>query len=258
MVAAGVALHRLPPRRPRRHARFCAACRSTASCSEPLGWHRVSEVEGERGETIWYICGPGTLARPARGADADGELRPVPGRPPPCRVRGAVAARRRRARGVARGHGAAIESGPRSTRTCPATTRSSSTTRTGSSSRSSTSPATRPENVASHVHRDHRDEADPSVEPRPGSRTPAPATPRRRRAETRSTAAGRQAMRLDRAFQHASRRRARCRSPATPSSRCLAASSEIVFALIWSRERRRSNADAGFVDHDRRARPSAT
>jgi catechol 2,3-dioxygenase-like lactoylglutathione lyase family enzyme len=24
----------------------------------PLGWHRVSEVEGERGETIWYLsCG---------------------------------------------------------------------------------------------------------------------------------------------------------------------------------------------------------
>jgi glyoxylase I family protein len=26
----------------------------------PLGWHRVHEVEGERGETIWYIAGPGT------------------------------------------------------------------------------------------------------------------------------------------------------------------------------------------------------
>lgn len=26
----------------------------------PLGWHRVSEVEGERGETIWYLIGPGT------------------------------------------------------------------------------------------------------------------------------------------------------------------------------------------------------
>jgi glyoxylase I family protein len=24
----------------------------------PLGWHRVSEVEGERGETIWYLEGP--------------------------------------------------------------------------------------------------------------------------------------------------------------------------------------------------------
>jgi glyoxylase I family protein len=24
---------------------------------EPLGWHRVWEVEGERGETIWYLTG---------------------------------------------------------------------------------------------------------------------------------------------------------------------------------------------------------
>jgi glyoxylase I family protein len=26
----------------------------------PLGFHRISEVEGERGETIWYLSGPGT------------------------------------------------------------------------------------------------------------------------------------------------------------------------------------------------------
>ena len=26
----------------------------------PLGYHRIAEVEGERGETIWYIGGPGT------------------------------------------------------------------------------------------------------------------------------------------------------------------------------------------------------
>ena len=26
----------------------------------PLGWHRIHEVEGERGETIWYFGGPGT------------------------------------------------------------------------------------------------------------------------------------------------------------------------------------------------------
>ena len=25
----------------------------------PLGYHRVSEVEGERSETIWYLSGPG-------------------------------------------------------------------------------------------------------------------------------------------------------------------------------------------------------
>ena len=26
----------------------------------PLGWHGVGEVEGERGETIWYLSGPGS------------------------------------------------------------------------------------------------------------------------------------------------------------------------------------------------------
>ena len=26
----------------------------------PLGFHRISEVEGERGETIWYLIGPGS------------------------------------------------------------------------------------------------------------------------------------------------------------------------------------------------------
>jgi catechol 2,3-dioxygenase-like lactoylglutathione lyase family enzyme len=26
----------------------------------PLGYHRIGEVEGERGETIWYIAGPGS------------------------------------------------------------------------------------------------------------------------------------------------------------------------------------------------------
>src|SRR5919199_62296 len=26
----------------------------------PLGWHGVGEVEGERGETIFYLSGPGT------------------------------------------------------------------------------------------------------------------------------------------------------------------------------------------------------
>jgi glyoxylase I family protein len=26
----------------------------------PLGYHRISEVEGERGESIWYLGGPGT------------------------------------------------------------------------------------------------------------------------------------------------------------------------------------------------------
>src|SRR5437867_686701 len=26
----------------------------------PLGWHRIGEVEGERGETIWYLSGRDT------------------------------------------------------------------------------------------------------------------------------------------------------------------------------------------------------
>lgn len=26
----------------------------------PLGFHRLGEVEGERGETIWYLSGPGS------------------------------------------------------------------------------------------------------------------------------------------------------------------------------------------------------
>lgn len=26
----------------------------------PLGWHGISQVEGERGETIWYLWGPGS------------------------------------------------------------------------------------------------------------------------------------------------------------------------------------------------------
>ena len=26
----------------------------------PIGWHRIGEVEGERGETIWYLSGRGT------------------------------------------------------------------------------------------------------------------------------------------------------------------------------------------------------
>ena len=37
----------------------------------PMGWHGLGEVEGERGETIWYLSGPGTAvgirtAQPAR------------------------------------------------------------------------------------------------------------------------------------------------------------------------------------------------
>jgi glyoxylase I family protein len=38
----------------------------------PLGFHTVSQVEGERGETIWYIAGPGT-ALGLRGALSESE-----------------------------------------------------------------------------------------------------------------------------------------------------------------------------------------
>src|ERR1700760_2700503 len=38
----------------------------------PLGYHRISEVEGERGETIWYLGGP-SCAPGLREAQAAGE-----------------------------------------------------------------------------------------------------------------------------------------------------------------------------------------
>jgi glyoxylase I family protein len=39
----------------------------------PLGWHTVGEVEGERGETISYLVGPGTSIG-LREAQAPGEF----------------------------------------------------------------------------------------------------------------------------------------------------------------------------------------
>ena len=39
----------------------------------PLGWSRISEVEGERGETIWYLIGPGTSIG-VREAQSEGGL----------------------------------------------------------------------------------------------------------------------------------------------------------------------------------------
>ena len=38
----------------------------------PLGYHRVSEVEGERGETIWYLSGPEVFVG-LREAQTDGD-----------------------------------------------------------------------------------------------------------------------------------------------------------------------------------------
>ena len=41
----------------------------------PLGWTNVEEVEGERGEKIWYVSGPGTtIGLRAKQSDAN----PVP------------------------------------------------------------------------------------------------------------------------------------------------------------------------------------
>ena len=37
----------------------------------PLGYHRISEVEGERGETIWYLSGQ-DVAVGLRAAQSDG------------------------------------------------------------------------------------------------------------------------------------------------------------------------------------------
>jgi glyoxylase I family protein len=39
----------------------------------PLGYHTVSEVEGERGETIWYIGGPGTTVGLREAQSGPGE-----------------------------------------------------------------------------------------------------------------------------------------------------------------------------------------
>ena len=39
----------------------------------PLGYHRISEVEGERGETIWYLSGPDVTVG-LREAQSDGDV----------------------------------------------------------------------------------------------------------------------------------------------------------------------------------------
>jgi len=47
----------------------------------PLGWHGISEVEGERGETIWYLVGHDTQIglREAQSPAAAGYDRYAPG-----------------------------------------------------------------------------------------------------------------------------------------------------------------------------------
>src|SRR5215208_1434767 len=106
----------------------------------PLGYHHVSEVEGERGETIWYLGGRDVIEVGLREAQSEGDVD---------RYRVglhhlAFEASTRAPTGSARTRRRS-RAARRSTRTSAATTRSSSTTPTRSSSRSSTSRARRPE-----------------------------------------------------------------------------------------------------------------
>ena len=108
---------------------------------EPLGFIRNTEIVGERGERVVYLGGSGGASVSLRQAQSDAH--PVPydryavGIHHLCFGAASREVVEERAAWL-RGRGAAIESGPRSTSTCPVTTRSSSTTRMGSSSRSST------------------------------------------------------------------------------------------------------------------------
>ncbi len=110
--------------------RSSTACPSTAS-SGPLGYTRVGEVEGERGETI---CTSRRRVRGLREAQRR-RVRPLRAATSPSRQSHLVDEPTWLAE-----RGGEIESPPKEY-TYPAITRSSSTTRTGSSSRSSTSPA---------------------------------------------------------------------------------------------------------------------
>ena len=76
----------------------------------PLGYHGISEVEGERGETIYYLWGPGTLDRPARGADASTAGRTTATRSASTTSR----SRRRRARPSTSGRAGSARPAPRS------------------------------------------------------------------------------------------------------------------------------------------------
>ena len=54
----------------------------------PLGFHRVGEVEGERGETIWYLSGPGSSVGLREAQSDPTAVRPLPRRTAPPRLRG--------------------------------------------------------------------------------------------------------------------------------------------------------------------------
>ena len=108
----------------------------------PLGFHRIGEVEGERGETIWYIPGRvprSGFARRRREESLGGVDRYKVGLHHLALEAGSHAVVDERHEWLV-SVGATIESSRASTATSLATTRCSSTTRTGSSSRSSTCP----------------------------------------------------------------------------------------------------------------------
>jgi catechol 2,3-dioxygenase-like lactoylglutathione lyase family enzyme len=105
----------------------------------PLGYTRVGEIVGERGERVVYLSGTGIVPFSLRETQTPGDhdryrigLHHVAFE---ASSRALVDDRLR----WARAQGLEIENDPKSTTTDPATTRVSSTTRTGSSSRSSTS-----------------------------------------------------------------------------------------------------------------------
>ena len=83
----------------------------------PLGYVRVSEIVGERGEQVLYLgrVGGTGVGEPARGAvgRSRGPLRPLRGRPAPPRVQRLLARGVDDRAGWLREQGAVIESGPR-------------------------------------------------------------------------------------------------------------------------------------------------
>ena len=91
--------------------RSSAACRSTGSCSRRSATTSISEIEGERGETIWYLSGPG-VAIGLREAQSERRARPLQRGPPPHRVRGLVRATVDERAAWLVDQGAEIESGP--------------------------------------------------------------------------------------------------------------------------------------------------
>jgi catechol 2,3-dioxygenase-like lactoylglutathione lyase family enzyme len=107
----------------------------------PLGYHRITEVEGERGETIWYLGGP-EVALGLREAQTDGAIASESTTSPSRRGRAGSSTSARPGSPSAEPRSRAIR---RNTGTARGTTQCSSTTLTASSSKSSTCQAWLPE-----------------------------------------------------------------------------------------------------------------